>query len=129
MAKSKKPPGVSRTVRKYLVQPVSRSSASTVVRSTRLGPVALQQAKEEGQRRLNEAISGLSGSAVEQIRDLHSRNNTLADTDGASVPEASHQDLCDVEDLMDVDDWVDEEDAGDMGNEVILAMRDLMGDR
>ncbi|KAI0348980.1 hypothetical protein OH77DRAFT_293793 [Trametes cingulata] len=129
MAKSKKSKGVSNYIRRYsTVETRPGSTASTVLTSKRLRQQALQREKEENQRKLNQALSGLSGRAVEQIRDLHARpGQSSAEADGAQ-PEQSYQDLQDAGDAMDVDGWVDE-DEEDSNEDILHALRDFMGDR
>ncbi|CDO73886.1 hypothetical protein BN946_scf185016.g43 [Trametes cinnabarina] len=129
MAKSKKPKGTSRAVRRVaVVETRTGSATSTVLKSRLLRHEALAKEREESQRRLQQAFSGLSGRTVEQLRDLHPRAGPSTQPAHSEDIEPSYTDLQDVGDAMEVDGWVDD-DEEEQGGDVLHALRDFLGER
>ncbi|KAI0348801.1 hypothetical protein OH77DRAFT_617268 [Trametes cingulata] len=122
MPKSKKSKGVSRVACRALVESATSigSSASTISRK-RMNQADMAQEREDSQKRLKNAMSGLGGRVREQLRELHPQ-----DAPGEAAfddVEHSYQDLQDMEHEMQVeDDLPGEED-------IVHALRDFMGDR
>ncbi|KAI0349369.1 hypothetical protein OH77DRAFT_1514920 [Trametes cingulata] len=131
MLGAKKSRGVSKSVRRHaVVQTRPGYSTSTVLTSKRLRQQDLDKEKKENQRKLAKIFSGLSGAAVEQICDLHSRAGPSSGEGPAGLgpPEDSYQDLQDAAGAIDVDKWEDAEGREDASEDMLHALRDFMGE-
>ncbi|KAH9847418.1 hypothetical protein C2E23DRAFT_707543, partial [Lenzites betulinus] len=100
------------------------SGSATTVATRTLGPQALVQAREDAQKRVNEAMKGLGGRTIEQIRNAHAASTAAHTTE----PDPSYLELQDAGDAMDIDDWEDLDNEDSAGN-VLHALRDFMAEQ
>ncbi|KAH9846928.1 hypothetical protein C2E23DRAFT_717923 [Lenzites betulinus] len=125
MVKTKSKSLASKKVKRYTVESTRPGSgSSTRISKKALGPQELAREKEATQQRIDEALSGLGGRAIEHIRNAHAVPDADCDT---RPTEDSYRDLQDAGNAMEVDDWEDEDDDG--AGDVLHALRDFMAER